>query len=130
MLAGLTQAFTGEFDAVGIVEQTVENGVGVGRIADQLMPMRRGDLAGNDGGAAAVAILDDLEQIMAGAGVEWSKAEVVEDQQIDGAESADHPAVPPFGAGEREFCEEFGGALIEHGPVIATCLEQCPEFRV
>ena len=26
-----------------------------------------------------------------------------------------------FEGGDREFCEEFGGALIEHGPVIATC---------
>jgi hypothetical protein len=30
---GPTQAFAGEFDAMSVVDETVQNGVGVGRIA-------------------------------------------------------------------------------------------------
>jgi hypothetical protein len=31
-------AFAGEFDAVGIVNETVQDGVGIGRIADYFVP--------------------------------------------------------------------------------------------
>ena len=47
------QAFAGEVDAVGVMHQAVENGVGVGGIADQRVPLIDGKLTGDDGGAAA-----------------------------------------------------------------------------
>jgi len=62
------QAVAGEIDAVGVVDEPVEDGVGVGRIADQFMPAVDRDLAGDDRRAPAVALLDDLEEIVAGAG--------------------------------------------------------------
>jgi hypothetical protein len=42
---------------VGVVDQAVEDGVGVGGIADQRVPLIDGELAGDDGGVAAVAVL-------------------------------------------------------------------------
>src|SRR5271169_3949191 len=35
---GPTHAFAGEFDAVGVVNETVQDGIGIGRIADYLVP--------------------------------------------------------------------------------------------
>jgi hypothetical protein len=32
------QAVAGEIDAVGVVDDAIEDGIGVGRIADQIMP--------------------------------------------------------------------------------------------
>jgi hypothetical protein len=52
------------------------------------MPFVDRDLAGEDGRAAAVAVLEDLVEIVTGAGVEWFKAPIIEDQQLDAGEAA------------------------------------------
>jgi len=70
---------------VRVMDQAVEDGVGVG---DQGVPLIDRELAGDDGGAAVVAILEDLQQVVAGGGVERLEAPVVEDKQIDAAEGA------------------------------------------
>ena len=38
----------GEIDPVSVVDDAIEDGVGVGGIADQLVPFVDGDLAGDD----------------------------------------------------------------------------------
>ena len=58
-------ALAGEFDAIGVVDEAVEDGVGDGGIADDFVPVVDGHLAGDDGRAALVAVLDDLEEIAA-----------------------------------------------------------------
>jgi hypothetical protein len=75
-----TQAVAAEIDAVGVVDETVENGVGIGRVPDHGMPFVDRDLAGEDGRATAVAFLEDLVEIVMGAGVERLQAPIVEDQ--------------------------------------------------
>jgi hypothetical protein len=44
-----SHALSSHDDAVGVVDETIENGVGEGRIADDLVPLVGGDLAGDDG---------------------------------------------------------------------------------
>ena len=41
-------AVAGEIDAVGIVDDAIEDGVGVGWVSDQLVPFIHGNLAGDD----------------------------------------------------------------------------------
>src|SRR5262245_60689299 len=65
-----TQAVAGEIDAVGVGDEATEDGVGVGRVANHGVPFVDRDWAGEDGRAAAVAFLEDLVEIVAGAGVE------------------------------------------------------------
>src|SRR6266436_7247723 len=72
-----TQAVAGEIDAMGVVNQAIEDGVGVGRIADQRVPLFDRDLAGDDGRAPAVAFFEDLEEVMAGTGIERLKPPIV-----------------------------------------------------
>ena len=55
---------------MGVVDDAVEDGIGVGRIADDLVPFVDGDLAGEDGRTAAVAFFEDFVEVAAGAGVE------------------------------------------------------------
>jgi hypothetical protein len=50
---------------MGIVDQAVEDGVGERRIADHGVPLGHRHLAGDDGGTAAMAVLQDLQQILA-----------------------------------------------------------------
>src|SRR5258708_34459063 len=71
--SGLSAGFTGsphalpvEIDPVGVMDQAVEDGVGVGGVADQRVPLIDGELAGDDGGAMAVAVLEDLQEVVAG----------------------------------------------------------------
>ncbi len=47
--ARASQAVAGEIDQVRVVDDAIEDGVGVGGIADQLVPFVEGDLAGDDG---------------------------------------------------------------------------------
>jgi hypothetical protein len=73
---------------VGVVDQAVEDSVGIGGVADQCVPLIDRELAGDDGGAVAVAVLEDLQEVVAGRGVERLEAPVVEDEEIDATERA------------------------------------------
>ena len=48
---------------MGVVEQAITDGVGDGGVAEMVVPLCDGDLAGEERGSVAVAVLDDLEQI-------------------------------------------------------------------
>ena len=48
---------------MGVVNQAIQDGVGDRGIADVFMPVFDRELAGDDGGAGAVAVLDDLQEI-------------------------------------------------------------------
>jgi hypothetical protein len=45
---------------MGVVNQAIEDGIGNGRIGDDLVPVLDRQLAGDDGGAAIVSVIDDL----------------------------------------------------------------------
>ncbi len=119
---GAPHAVAVELDTVGIVDEAVEDSVGVGRIADGVMPGGDGQLAGDDGGLATVAILQDLEQIVAGLGIEGLQAPVIEDEQFDLGEALEPAGDAPVAAGERQFLEQARETGIEDGAVVAACL--------
>ena len=50
---------------MGVMDETVEDSVGEGWVSDGLVPVLDGQLAGDDGGSAAVAIFQDFQQIAA-----------------------------------------------------------------
>jgi hypothetical protein len=90
---------------MGVVDDAVEDGVGERWIADDVVPAVDGDLAGDHGGAAAVALLDDLEEIAALLGRERPETPVVEDEEFDAAEGAHEAGIAAVAAGEREVGE-------------------------
>ena len=49
-----------QLDAVGIVDEPVEDGVGQRRVADDVVPAIDRHLAGDDQRAGVVAVFDDL----------------------------------------------------------------------
>src|SRR5580765_2589777 len=59
----LAQALAAQFDAIGVVDDPIEDGVGQGGIADEFVPAIDRKLAGDDQRAGVVAILDDLQQV-------------------------------------------------------------------
>src|SRR4051795_13638999 len=66
----LAQTVAAELQAMGIVNDAIQDGVGQGGIPDQGMPAVHWGLAGDQGGAAAVAVFDDFEHVVALLGAE------------------------------------------------------------
>ena len=86
----------------------VEDGVGVGRVADHRMPFVDRDLAGEDGRAAAVAFFEDLVEIAAGAGVERFEAPIVEDEELSAVEAAHDARVGPSPRARARSAKSLG----------------------
>src|SRR5690348_3129944 len=114
------QAVAGEIDAVGVVNEPVEDGVGICRVTNEGVPFVDRDLAGEDGRAAPIAFLEDLVEVTTGAGVERFEAPIVEDEELDAGETAQDASIAAVTAGEREFGEELGNPLIENRAVVAA----------
>ena len=93
---------------MGVVDDAIQDGVGVGGLADEVMPCLHRRLAGDDGGAAAVALLDDLEEVLARWSVERPKAEVVQNEDIDPRQRFEKPGVAAVAAGKRQIADSFG----------------------
>ena len=76
---------------MGIVDEAIQDGVGVGGVTDDAMPGGYGELAGNDRRSAAVAVLKDFQKIVTGLFVERLKTPVVQDQDLNMAQGALQP---------------------------------------
>ena len=107
---------------MGIVNDAVEDGVGECGLSDQVVPAVDRDLAGDQGGAAAIAVLDDFEHVMTLLGPERLEAPIVEDQQLDAAKGAHQSRIAAIAASEREIAEHPRDALIKDRAVVAAGL--------
>jgi hypothetical protein len=58
----LAPPFSGELDPVGVMDDSVEDGLGERREANHIVPAIDGNLAGDDEGAFVVSVLDDFEE--------------------------------------------------------------------
>ena len=56
----LSHRFSFKLNSVSIVNQSIHNGVGDGRIPDVIMPVINGELAGNEGGGAPASFFDQF----------------------------------------------------------------------
>lgn len=86
------------------------------------MPLIDQELAGDDGGAAAVAVLQDIQEVVAGRGVERLEAPVVEDEEIDATERAQEAGVAAVAARQSQIAEQPWDALVEHRAIVAAGL--------
>jgi hypothetical protein len=84
-IAFLTHGLAAHFDAVGVVNQTVEDAIGNGGIADLLVSARDRQLGSEDGGASLVAVLTDLPDFAAFGLIQRCHGPVINDQNIDSA---------------------------------------------
>jgi hypothetical protein len=105
---------------MSIVDEAVQDGVGVGGIPNNLMPGGQRKLGGDDRRSAAVSLLEDFEQIVTGAGVERLEAEVVENEQIGSAEGFDEARMAAVASCERQVLAELRPAMIEDGAIVAA----------
>src|SRR6476660_7231613 len=61
----LPEALSFEFNAVGVVDEAIEDCVGHGGVADDFVPAVDGQLAGDNDRASFISVLDNLKQITA-----------------------------------------------------------------
>src|SRR6478672_9086797 len=107
---------------MGVVNEAVEDGIGISRVADKGVPFVNGDLAGENGRAAPVAFFEDLVEVTTGTGIERFEAPIVEDEELDAGEAAQDAGIAAVTAGERELGEQLGNPLIENRAVVAAGL--------
>ena len=107
---------------MGVVHQAVEDGVGDGRIGDHLVPVFDVDLTGHDGAAAALPVIEDLQQIPALVRRHVGQAPVVEDQQLAAGYGFEKTRMAAIAARQRQGIEQPGYALIEHRAIIPARL--------
>src|ERR1700746_2496512 len=81
--ASAPPAVAGESGGGGVVNEPVEDGVGISRIANEGVPFVDGDLTGEDGRATPIALLEDLVEVTTGAGVERFKAPIAGVAEMD-----------------------------------------------
>ena len=114
------------------VEDAVADGVGDGGVGEEAMPPVVLELAGDDGGAEAVAVFEDLEQIPSRVLGERRDGEVVEDQDVRLGDAGEDAGVGSVGAGEAQLVEETRYAPVEDAMALATGLvrESAREVRL
>ena len=64
------------------MHQTVENCISQRRVADGLMPMFDGQLAGDDGRTGTVPVIKDFKQVAAAFVREWRQSPVINQQHL------------------------------------------------
>ena len=107
---------------MGVVNEAVEDSVGVCGVTDKGVPFVDGDLTGENGRTAPIAFLEDLVKVTTGTGVQRFEAPIVEDEELDAGETTQNAGIATVTAGERELGEEFGNPLIENRAVVAAGL--------
>jgi len=84
---------------VGVVDEAVEDGVGIGWVADDVVPSADGQLRGDHCRAPSGAFLQDLQKVVACPRVKRLQPPVVKDQEIRPGEADRGPwtTVPLIG---------------------------------
>ena len=104
------------------MDDAIENGVADRRLPDHLMPSWHGELAGDQDGAAAVAILDDFHEIAALTGGEAVGTPIIEDEEIDLDQHSEQPREPTVAVSEFEIGEQARRAGVVDGVTVAAGL--------
>ena len=110
----LSEALSFEFNAVGVVDEAIEDCVGYGGISDNFVPAIHGELAGDDDRTSFISVLDDLEQIAALIGVERLRSPVIKNEQIEASDSTQHLGIAAIGATECQGREETWHAMVRN----------------
>lgn len=102
--------------------EPVEDGVSDGGIADPFVPGVDGVLAGDEGGAAPLAVVEDLEEEAVLVGLEGRQSPIVDEEQVDAGQFFQQPGEAAVGLGQVELTEELGHVAVEGSEALSTGL--------
>ncbi len=103
---------------MGVVDDAVEDGVGEGGIADDVMPFLDRELAGDDAGGDAVPVVGNLQEVAPRLCVERGEAPIVEDQQADPGKAGEQLGIAAVGAGQGEVLDQARQVEVADGNVV------------
>src|ERR1700693_4648072 len=98
---------------MSVVDDAVEDGIGDGGIGDDFMPVLDRHLAGDDGRAALIAVVDDLEQVATLLAGKRCESPVVEDEELDPRQALEQPLIAAVAAGKRERLEQSWQPMVK-----------------
>ena len=99
---------------MGVMHEAVEDSVGEGRIADDLVPGIDRQLAGDQRRAGAITVLDDLHEVAPLVGREPVWAPVIKDQQIGLGKRAEQTREATVSVGQFEIGKEARHTCVMH----------------
>src|SRR5665213_3123531 len=103
-----------------VVDEPVQDGVGDRGIGDHLVPVLNGELAGHDGTAATMSIVDDLQEVSALIQRQVGETPVIEDQQLDARDGLEQACMPAVTACECQGIEQPWQAMIKNRAIVAA----------
>jgi hypothetical protein len=102
-----------DFDEVGVVEESVEDGGGSRDVTDEFAPFLQGAVRGHEGRAQFVAAHDDFEEIFAGFGWKLFNSHVIDDQKVALEVAAHGALMGAFVAVITKVFEEIEDGAVE-----------------
>ncbi len=96
------------------MDDAIDDRVRDGRIAEVFMPAVARQLTRDNRGPRAIAVVEDLQQILALGVFEPDEPPIIEDQHLDPRKARQHGRVRPVAMREREFRKEPRQASIDH----------------
>ena len=93
---------------MSVVDDAVEDGVGIGRVADDLVPFVDRNLAGQDDRAAAIALFEDLVEVARAPASSVSRPQSSRNQELHAVERAHDPDIAVFATRRRQRREQLG----------------------
>jgi len=127
----LSHGFSAQSELVGVMHQPIEDGVGEGGIADRGVPLLDGDLAGDDGGAALISIVDDLEQIAAVGVGHRRHGQIVKDEDLGLGQGLHELGIASVGPSEVQLGEQSWQTRVEHAVALsAACWARAQASQV
>ncbi len=104
------------------MNEAIQDGVAEGGVADNVVPMFDGDLAGDDGRGATVAIIKDLQKVAPFGRIENRKAPVVEYQELNPADGFEQATIAAVAASKGQRLKQARDAVILDRTIVAASL--------
>ena len=95
------------------MQQTVEDAVGDGGVADLLVPVGHRHLRSENHRATLIAIVADLEKVAAFLVFQCSHREVVDQKHVDLGQAEQHAAHAAVGMSDRQLAKQFTALLVQ-----------------
>ncbi len=105
---------------MGVVNQTVQDAIGDGGIADLLVPARDRQLRGEDGGTGLVAILADLPDFAALGFIQRHHGPIIDDQNVDATQPCQQVTQASIRSGQGQITQQGCRPQIESRVAVAT----------
>jgi energy-coupling factor transporter ATP-binding protein EcfA2 len=107
-------------EAMGVVDEMIQDGVGDGRIANQFVPMIHGELAGDDGRGASMPVIEDVQETAPLLGRERRQASIIQDQKLDSRQGLEQTLVTSIPAREQQGIEQPWQTMVEDRTAVAA----------